>query len=80
MGVRAWRFLGPIVLFLQTGCAAPEYEHDAEYILILTCEDLAEDYREDPQANPELCEGYDADGWPIKGARPDLPDNWRPME
>ena len=50
------------------------YSHDGAYMLNWMCEKMASDYREDKGANPELCTGYDADGWPIDGAEIRLPD------
>lgn len=52
-------------------------EHDAEYILNWTCESIARDYREDRDANPDLCKGYDENGWPVEGKEIQLPETWR---
>jgi len=50
---------------------------EADHALNWTCEELAEDYRADRARHPDLCEGYDADGWPVEGAEVKLPAMWR---
>lgn len=50
------------------------YSHEGAYMLNWTCEKMASDYRKDKVTNPELCAGYDVDGWPIDGAEIRLRD------
>jgi len=72
-----------LILLVIAGCTQqPEtvvqepVTHDAAWMLNWTCENLAEEFREDPIANPDLCFGYDTDGWPIEDAEVMLPENW----
>lgn len=51
-------------------------DHQRDYIVNWTCEEMASDYRADRKAKPVLCEGYDKDGWPIEGAKVDLPKDF----
>ena len=64
---------------LLSACANPSgdvsYSHEGAYMLNWTCEKMARDYRENKVTNPNLCAGYDAEGWPIDGAEIRLHNN-----
>jgi hypothetical protein len=42
------------------------------HVLNWTCESLAKEYRENSK-DGSLCTGYDHNGWPIEGAKKNLP-------
>ncbi|WP_217354783.1 hypothetical protein [Ruegeria atlantica] len=70
------------LLLAVAACSTPgaqetgHVEFDAAHALNVICENIASDYRLDREANPDLCVGYDENGWPIDSAEIKLPDNW----
>lgn len=72
-GPRRIHVLGFLCVLGLTGCNAEkaldpftDEEIAREHAFNVVCETIAADYRDGKTSKGELCDGYDAEGWPMQ--------------